>query len=157
MLFTRGNPNDTTWGGGPVITLPTASDDAVGSGKWAGGVAGVWVATPGRWMLAALGSNIWSLDGQSDKLNVNLFSLQYFISYNFTQGWYLTTSPIITANWNADPGERWTIPVGGGGGKVFLWGKQPMNFQVQAFYNVERPDNAPEWSLRAQLMFLFPW
>ena len=29
-------------------------------------------------------------------------------------GWYLNTSPIITADWLAASGERWTVPVGGG-------------------------------------------
>ena len=67
-------------------------------------------------------------------------------------------STIQGANWEADNDNRWTIPLGGGGGggKVFKIGPQPLNLQTQVFYNVEKPDLGPEWSLRVQLQFLFP-
>ncbi len=62
----------------------------------------------------------------------------------------------ITANWEASSGNEWTIPLGGGVGKIFRTGKQPVNGQVQGYYNVEKPDFGAEWTLRAQLQFLFP-
>ena len=69
--------------------------------------------------------------------DLNFFLMQYFINYNFPSGWYLTSAPIITANWEADNGERWIVPFGGGIGKVFKIGKQPMNINTQVFYNVK--------------------
>ena len=39
-------------------------------------------------------------------------------------GWYLTTSPIITSNWLAAPGQQWAVPIGGGFGRVFKVGGQ---------------------------------
>jgi hypothetical protein len=71
-------------------------------------------------------------------------------------GWYLTSAPVMTADWNADSDQRWTIPVGGGVGKIFKVGSQPMNAQFQAFYNLEKPDAIGDWSLRVQLQLLFP-
>ena len=68
------------------------------------------------------------------------FLLQYFINYNFKGGLYLTSSPIITANWEAASGNKWVIPFGGGVGKIFRIGKLPLNAQTQAFYNVEQTD-----------------
>ena len=66
-------------------------------------------------------------------------------------------APIITANWKADSDDRWTIPFGGGFGKIVKVGKAPpMNINLQAFYNVEHPDVGPEWSARFQLALLFP-
>lgn len=59
-------------------------------------------------------------------------------------------------NREADSGNQWTLPFGGGVGKIFKIGKQAMNIQMQAFYNVEKPDNGPDWTLRLQLQFLFP-
>jgi hypothetical protein len=56
----------------------------------------------------------------------------------------------------ARPGQQWIVPVGGGVGKVFRFEGQAFNAQLQAFYNVVRPDNGPKWQLRAQLSFLFP-
>jgi hypothetical protein len=29
------------------------------------------------------------------------------------EGWYLVSAPIITANWEADSDDTWTVPVGG--------------------------------------------
>ena len=88
---------------------------------------------------------------------MNVFSWQYFVNYNLNNGWYLTSSPIITANWEADSDDRWTVPIGGGFGRVFRVGRQPINASVQGFYNIEEPDNiGPEWSVRAVVQFMFP-
>ena len=62
----------------------------------------------------------------------------------------------MTANWEARSGQKWTILVGGGDGRVFRIGKQPLNASAQYFYNVEHPDQVGDWSLRLQLQFLFP-
>ncbi len=95
--------------------------------------------------------------GDGDRADVNLLVAQPFINYNLPQGWFLISSPVISANWEADSDERWTIPVGGGIGRVFNIGSQPVNGQFQAFSNVVTPDNGgANWQLRAQLAFLFP-
>jgi hypothetical protein len=78
------------------------------------------------------------------------------VNYNLPDGWYLSSVPIITANWEASRGNTWTVPVGGGAGKLFRLGRLPMNTQLQAFYNVERPQFAADWQMRFQLQFLFP-
>ena len=79
-----------------------------------------------------------------------------FVNYNLPGGWYLTSSPVMTANWNADSGNRWTVPLGGSIGKLFKVGKLPLATQLQALGNVERPKFASGWSLRFQIQFLFP-
>jgi hypothetical protein len=71
-------------------------------------------------------------------------------------GWYLLTAPIMTADWEADGGDRWTVPVGGGIGKLFKLGKLPINTSLQGYYNVERPRSAADWQLRFQVQFLLP-
>ena len=78
-----------------------------------------------------------------------------FINYNFGRGWYVSTSPIITADWEADD-DAWLVPVGGGFGKVHRFGKLPVNISFQAFYNVEKPEYGADWSTRVQVQFLFP-
>jgi hypothetical protein len=88
--------------------------------------------------------------------SIHLFYSQYFINYNLEEGWYLTTSPIITANWEAASGEQWTIPFGGGLGRVIHLGKMPADCQVQAFYNVEKPESGADWSFRLKFKMLFP-
>ncbi len=144
------------WGVGPIISFPTATDDILGSGKWSAGPSVVALTMPGQWVIGALANNIWSFAGESDRANVNAFLLQYFVNYNLPDGWYLSSAPIVTANWKAESGDRWTVPFGGGGGKVFKIGIQPVNCSAQAFYNVEKPDGGPDWTLRLQIALLFP-
>ena len=150
-------PGSLIWGAGAVFLLPTATDGRLGTKKWSAGPAVVGLTMRGPWVLGALLQNVWSFAGDGDRADVNLMTLQYFINYNLPDGWYLTSSPINTANWEADSGDRWTIPLGGGVGRLFRIGKLPVNALAQAFYNVEKPDNlGPDWTLRLQVQILLP-
>ena len=68
----------------------------------------------------------------------------------------MTSAPIVTANWKAEGSQRWTVPVGGGVGKIFHLGKLPVNAQLSAYYNVVTPDDGANWQIRAQVQFMFP-
>jgi hypothetical protein len=151
------DPGKFIWGAGPIFMLPTASHERLGAEKWGAGPAAVGLTMQGPWVFGALAQNIWSFAGNDDRPDVNQFLFQYFVNYNLPDGWYLTSSPIITANWEADSDNRWTVPVGGGFGKLFTIGKLPVNAQIQAYYNVIQPDDlGPDWSMRLQVQFLFP-
>jgi len=143
------------WGAGPALLLPTATDDVLGADKWGLGPSAVLLTMRGPWVVGSLFSNVWSVGG-SGAADVNLFTWQYFVNYNLPGGTYLTSAPVINANWEADGGNRWTVPFGGGIGKIFRVGKQPMNGQISAYYNVEKPELGPNWQLRLQLQLLFP-
>jgi hypothetical protein len=143
------------WGVGPVVLIPTNTDSRLGADEWGLGPAIVVLTMPGQWVIGSLFSNVWDI-GASDGNDINFFTWQPFVNYNMAGGWYLTSSPIITANWEAPSGEKWTIPVGGGFGRIFRIGKQPMNASFQYFYNLEEPDIAGDWSIRLQLQFMFP-
>jgi len=145
------------WGAGPVFQLPTATDPRLGSDKWSAGPTFVALLLTKKVVTGFLINNLWSYAGESDRADVNAMTLQPFFNYNLPKGWYLTTSPIITANWEAPSDERWTIPIGGGIGRVFKLGSQPINAQISYYYNVERPDlTGGDSQLRAQWTFLFP-
>jgi hypothetical protein len=155
-FFSPAEAGKIIWGIGPAFSIPTATDDVLGTGKWSAGPSVVVLTMPGRWVLGALASNIWSFAGDSDRPDVNSMLIQPFVNYNFQKGWYFSSSPVITANWESDSDERWTVPMGGGIGKIFKVGKQPMNAQVGAYYNVEKPEGGADWNLRFQLQFMFP-
>jgi hypothetical protein len=87
---------------------------------------------------------------------VNTFLAQPFINYNMAHGWFLTSSPLITANWLAAPGQQWVVPIGGGVGRIFKIGDQPVSAFISAYYNAINPTGVPNWQLRAELSFLFP-
>jgi len=143
------------WGVGGALIIPTSTDDDLGSGEWALGPSVVVLTMPGKWVIGSLFSNVWSINADTNE-DINFFTWQYFVNYNLKDGWYLVSAPIITADWEADSDNTWTIPFGGGVGKIFRIGKLPLNGQVSGYYNVEKPDFGADWQLRIQLQFLFP-
>jgi hypothetical protein len=144
------------WGIGPSLTFPSATDKKLGTQKWSAGPAAVALAQPGPWVVGSLVRQLWSFAGDGDRQDVSQLLIQPFVNYNMADGWYLVSSPIITANWEADSDDTWTVPLGGGFGKIFKLGNQPLNAQLQGFHNVEHPQFGPEWIMRVQLQFLFP-
>ena len=101
------------WGIGPVFQFPSATNGKkLGTEKWSAGPGAVVLTMPGKWVIGALANNLWSFAGDSDREDVNLMTIQPFVNYNFEEGWYVSSSPIITANWDAHgtttPGRcRW--------------------------------------------------
>ena len=128
----------------------------MGSSKWSAGPALVVLTMPGKWVLGALAQNIWSFAGPDDGSDVNQLVFQYFVNYNFNKGWYFTSTPLLTADWYKESGNQWTVPVGGGVGRLVRFGKQPIDFKLQAFSHVVRPDISPTWSLLFAIKLLFP-
>ncbi len=155
FFFTPPEMGDLTIGFGPVFSLRTETSKGLGSGKWSAGPAFVVVMTPGKFVLGAVTQNTWSFAGADDRDDVNSFLLQYFINFNIADGWYLTTGPVITADWEADS-DKWTVPFGGGAGKVFHIGSQALNGSVSGYFNAVAPDAAPDYQFRVDLTLLFP-
>jgi hypothetical protein len=156
LFASPAKPSKFIWGAGPIFQFPTATDDALGQDKWCAGPSVVGLMMDGPWVYGALANQIWSFAGDEDREDVSQMLIQPFINYNMADGWYLTSSPIITANWKADSDDTWIVPIGGGVGKVFKVGDQMLNASMQTYYNVISPDLGPEWTLRFQLTFVFP-
>jgi hypothetical protein len=148
------------WGVGPSFYLPTATNNDLGTKKWGAGLSGVALKIDGKWVYGALLAQMWSFAGSGQdagREKVNGMTIQPFINYNMDDGWFLTTVPIITANWEADSDHTWTVPMGGGVGKATKLGKIPMTVQLHGYYNVKTPDDYGEkWQMRIQIQLLFP-
>ena len=144
------------WGAGWSLNLPTATDDQLGSGKWSTGPTAVALMQPGWGTAGLLARQLWSFAGDDDRRDVSQTLLEPFVNYNLDQGWFLITDIIIIANWEASSGNVWTVPLGGGFGRVFKIGKQAINSRLEAYYNIVQPDGAPEWSFSFTWQFLFP-
>jgi hypothetical protein len=147
------------WGAGPIVQIPTTSSSKLGSYRWGLGPTFVMLhldkADP--WVYGFLVNNIWSV-GTGAGGAYNNFLLQPFVNYNFPEheGTYLTSSPVVTADWKADNSNKWTVPIGGGIGHIFHFGRLPVNAQISAYYNVVKPDFGPNWQIRAQVQLMFP-
>ena len=157
-FLSPGQPGKIIWGIGPIFLFPTATDEMLGAKKWGIGPSVVILTMPTPWVFGVLVNNLWSVAGDEDRADINQMTLQYFINYNLPAGWYLSSAPIITANWEAESGDQWLVPFGCGAGKLLKIGKLPVNVSAHGYYNAIHPENLPypEWTLRAQMQFLFP-
>jgi hypothetical protein len=149
-------PGKLIWGVGPVFLFPSATDTVLGNGKWGVGPSAVLLMVNTPWVNGILINNIWSFAGSPSRMDVSQMLIQPFVNFNFPGGWYLSSAPIITANWNGPSGNKWTLPIGGGGGKLIKLGKLPLNCSIQAFYLLDKPVNGPDWTLRLQVQALLP-
>lgn len=153
-------PGKVIWGLGPSLQVPTHTDEVLGNENWAAGPAAVVLAMPGHWVLGGLISQVWDFAGSSNDGSdddISLMVVQPFLNYNFDGGWYVSSAPVITANFEADKSSNeWTVPMGGGVGRVFRVGKQAVNAKMAYYYNVEKPDFGAQWDLQLTLTFLFP-
>ncbi len=157
-LLSPASPGELIWGLGAIAQLPTNSSDELGNKNWGLGPTAVvlHLAQGDPWVYGVLVNNVWSLTSSQQGGSYNNGLVQVFLNYNFPEGLYLTSSPILTVDWKADSSQRWTIPLGGGVGKIFRVGKLPVNTQISAYYNVVKPDFGANWQIRAQVQLLFP-
>ena len=156
VFLSPAKPKGAIWGIGPSITMPTATDKELGSEKWSAGPTGVVLFQPKWGTIGGLARHLGSFAGDSDRKNINQTLFEPFVNYNLPNGWYLISDIIMTANWDLKGSDVWTVPLGGGVGKLFKIGNQAMNARAEAYYNVEKPDNAPDWQWGFTVQFLFP-
>jgi hypothetical protein len=151
------NPGQWIWGAGAIVQAPTHGDD-LGNDHWGLGPTFVvlHLGQGDPWVYGVLVNNVWSTGSGNGSPSYNNGLIQPFVNYNLPGGMYFTTAPILTVDWKASAGQQWTVPLGGGVGKIFHFGKLPLNTQISAYYNVARPDNAANWQLRAQVQLMFP-
>jgi hypothetical protein len=146
-------PGKIILGVGPAILVPTATDKLLGSGKWGAGPTFVLLKQAGPWTAGILFNYIHSFAGQSDKPDVSSAFLQPFGSYTFKN----TTSIGLNTESTYDfTSTTWTAPINLSVGKLFRFGKQPVNLTVGGKYFATGPAGAPEWGLRFTTTFLFP-
>ncbi len=144
------------WGIGPLVQIPSSTDNSLGSQKWSAGLGGVGLVERDSWLVGLRANHLCSFAGGGNHPDVDLSTFEYFAYYNFGQGWSIGTSPINTANWGAAQNETWTVPIGGGIGKVVMSGRMPINFKLEAYHYVEAPANTADWSLLFEIQFLLP-
>lgn len=158
-FFLSPKKSKVTWGVGTTLVFPTATNTTfLGQGKFSIGPSVVALVQPAHFTIGVLVNNYWSVAGHSDrdKPAVNQFLLQWFVNYNMKKGWYLKAAPINTANWRATSGNVWTVPFGGGVGRIMKLGFQPVNLSAEVYGNAKYPSGASPWTLRLGFTLLFP-
>lgn len=140
-------------GVGPLLTMPTASHDELGTGKWQGGVAAVVVHPTPQYILGGLLQWQASFAGDSDRPDLNTLTAQPFFIYNLPQGWYLRSTGVWTFDLEND---KYYIPVGLGIGKAWKVGTTIMNAFVEPQWTVAHDgDGLPKFTVYAGLNLTF--
>ena len=156
LFLTPAQPGSVVYAVGLATGLPTATDDVLGTKKLSLGPSFLVMVQPGTWTVGGLVQNTWSVAGDDARADVSLLFTQVFVTKGLSGGWYVNSAPVITANWKAPSGEKWSVPLGLGGGKLTRVGSTPVNFQVGAYRYVVSPTGGPAWQFRAQVVLLFP-
>ena len=157
FFLTPAHSTGLTWGAGPALQFPTATNNELGTGKWSAGPTGALVYSRSEipWFAGILVTQLWSFAG-APRSAVNQASTEVDLSYNFESGWYIQTDPTITYDWSATPRQALTLPVGIDVGKVTKIGGQDVSFQLGAYDALKSPAGTPQWIIRAQITLLFP-
>lgn len=143
VFFSPKEPTSGGWilGGGPVLLLPTATDDLLGADKFGLGPTGVALRQSGPWTYGGLANHIWSVAGDDARADVNATFLQPFVSYTTKDAWTYTANLESTYDWN---GDDWQIPVNTVVSKLLRLGDQMASVGAGVRYWAESPDGGPE-------------
>jgi hypothetical protein len=156
-LLSPAQHGEFNWGVGVMTTMPSdAPSRELGSGKFSFGPMATVVWQNKNWMLGLQASQQWSAFGSAGRQSVSQTILKPLLSYNLSEGWYVLSNMTLVGNWEQPSDQQWTVPIGGGVGKTFSLGDYKMNARLEGYYNVDRPDQAPDWSFASTLQLLFP-
>jgi hypothetical protein len=142
------------WGFGPILLLPTATENLLGGKKWGAGPSGLLVTMRGNWTIGCLANHVWSFAGDSDRSDISNTLVQPFVSYTWDSAWGVSFQTETTYNWET---YDWTIPVNAAVSKLVFLGKIPVSLQGGVGYYLESPDAAAEgFRFRFQANFVLP-
>jgi hypothetical protein len=151
--ITPAKESSFTWGTGPAIMLPTGVE-GLGFEKFSIGPSVVALKQTNGFTYGLLLQNFFSIAGPSSVKDVNYLYTQVILSKKLNNGWYVYSSPHITADWNAPSGKQWTIPLGAGAGKLITHNRYlPINLKAGVFKYVAHPNDA-DWLVQAQATFI---
>jgi hypothetical protein len=156
LFFSPRKPTEggLTWGVGPVVLLPTATDSLLGGKKWGAGPTAVGLVLNGPWTAGMLANHIWSFAGDDDRQDISNSFVQPFVAYTWPSAWTVSVQSESSYNWNSD---QWSIPVNLGVSKLVRFGKLPVSLQAGMGYWAESPDNGPEgFRFRLQASIVMP-
>ena len=160
QLLMLAGPNDgksVVWGAGATFRFPTASKDELGSGKYQAGPAAMLFYMGKPWTLGLLAQHWSSFAGDDARDSVSQTDIQYVLRRSIPGAMSIGMGPTISVNWEADRGNRLTLPVGLGITKTTRWGNTPFKLRAEVHYSVISPDDyGSTWNLRLQVTPVIP-
>ena len=140
-------------GAGPVVLLPTATEDAFKSRQFGLGPTAVGLRQHDGWTYGALANHVAGLREPGDRDRVNATFLQPFLVYTTPNAVSYSLNTESSYDWNS---EQWTVPINASVSKLTSIGDQKVSFQLGGRYFADAPDGGPDWGIRFNVTFLFP-
>ena len=142
------------WGVGPVLLLPTATDDLLGAEKWGAGPTAVALTMRGPWTMGVLANHVWSFAGEDDRADINNTFVQPFVAYTWPSAWTVSLQSETSYSWEA---REWAVPLNLAASKLVRLGLLPVSFQAGVGYWLDSTENGPEGlRLRIQANVVLP-
>lgn len=142
------------WGAGPVLLLPTGSNDLLTADKWGAGPTAVVLKQQGPWTYGLLANHIWSFAGKDQRADISSTFVQPFLSYTTPTAWTFAVNTESTYDWK---NTQWTVPINTTISKVTRVGGQLVSLGVGVRYWADGPDGAPHgFGVRLVASLLFP-
>lgn len=142
-----------TWGAGPVLLLPTGSNE-FSADQWGIGPTAVALKQSGPWTYGALANHVWGFGADDGADEINSTFLQPFLVYTTPDAWTFSINTEAGYDWNE---EQWSLPLNASVSKLVHFGKQPVSFQGGIRYWLEAPAGGPDdLGYRFSVTFLFP-
>jgi hypothetical protein len=141
------------WGAGPAFLYPTATDRALGGGKWGAGPTIVVLKQAGKNTVGLLANHIWSIAGGDDRADVSSTFLQPFFSHTTTSAATFSLNTEASYDWL---GEQWVVPINVTVTQLTKVGNQRISVGGGVKYYAEKPAGGPDWGVRLVLTLLFP-
>jgi hypothetical protein len=146
--------NGLTWGAGPAFLIPTATDNFLGTKKWAVGPSAVVLKQANGWTYGGLFNQLWSFAGDKDRTDVSQLFLQPFVNYNWKSGAGIGGGMELTQNWKASTFSGVFVPTVTGVTKL---GKQTVSLAVGPRIPIAGPSSTrPNFGWRAAVTLVFP-
>jgi hypothetical protein len=142
-----------SWGLGPGLVLPSATDDGLGSGKWSAGPTGAVIKQRGPWTFIALVGQAWSFAGRDNRERVNTTVLQPSLAYTTERDTTLGIGISSAYNWTAD---LWALPLEVSASQLLHVSSRAMSLGLTVRSHLDRPESGPNWGLVFTAAFLFP-
>ena len=154
LFFSPNKTEPFIWAVGPVVLVPTATNDKLGSKQLGLGPTFLILKQQKGWTVGVLTNQIWRVAGSTSRAHVNATFLQPFLSYGTKDGWTYSINTESTYDWT---GKHWSVPIHPSVSKVVRFGKQPVSFQGALRCWVTTPNGGPKGcGMRFVITPLFP-
>lgn len=135
-------PGRRGWIGGigPIVRLPTGSDDFLTSRKWALGPSAAAVRQLDDFTIGLILAQLWSVGGSGQRPDVNAGSFEPFVTYRAEGLWNLSLHVPCTYDFIT---HQWIIPVALSVEKLVSFQKHPITISFGVHYWADSPDSGP--------------